>query len=50
MPEQDSNRALLDVGAGLNQLSNLANWELVVMWVNYKPIGDRCRSIYDVDT
>ena len=36
MPEQDLNPALCNVGAVLSQLSYQANWELVVIWVDYK--------------
>ena len=33
----------------LNQLSYQANWDLVVMWVNDKPVDDgyRCIPVYD---
>ena len=34
----DSNTDLCDVGAVLHQLSCQANWEQVVMWVDYKPV------------
>ena len=34
----DSNPNLCDAGALLYQLSNQANWEQVVMWVDYKPV------------
>ena len=36
-PERDSNPDLYDAGAVLNQLSYLANWELVIIWVYDKP-------------
>ena len=34
----DSNYDLCDAGAVLRQLSFQANWERVVMWVDYKPV------------
>ena len=34
----DSNPDLCDTCAVLHQLSNQANWEQVVMWVDYKPL------------
>ena len=34
----DSNPDLCDAGAVLHQLSNQANWEQVVMWVDYQPV------------
>ena len=37
-PEQDSNPDLCDAGAVLHQLSDQANWELVIMWVYDKPV------------
>ena len=37
-PERDSNHDLCDAGAVLNQLSYQANWEQVVMWIDYKPV------------
>ena len=37
-PEQDSIPDLCDTGALLYQLSYKANWELVVMWVNDRPV------------
>ena len=37
-PERDSNPDLCDAGAGLYQLSSQAKWELVIMWVNDKPV------------
>ena len=37
----DSNAALRDVGAALHQLSHPAIWEVVVTWVDYKPVDDR---------
>ena len=36
----DLNPDVCDAGAVFNQLSYQANWELVVMWVYYKPL--RC--------
>ena len=36
----DLNPDLCDAGAALYQLSYQANWEKVVMQVNYKPIND----------
>ena len=33
----DLNPDVCDAGAVFNQLSYQANWELVVMWVYYKP-------------
>ena len=44
-PERDSNHDLSDAGAVLNQLSSHNNLELVVMWVNRKPLDDGHRSI-----
>ena len=35
-----------DAGAVFHQLRYEANWELVVMWVYDKPVGDEYRSIY----
>ena len=35
---RDSNPDLCDAGAVLYQLSYQANWEQVIMWVDYKPI------------
>ena len=34
----DLNPDVCDAGAVFNQLSYQANWELVVMWVYYKPL------------
>ena len=34
----------------LKALIKLRSKELVVMWVNYKPIDDGYKSKYDVDT
>jgi len=34
----DSNPDICDAGAVLHQFSSEANWEQVVMWVNYKPV------------
>ena len=31
---------LCDASAVLHQLSYQANWELVVLWVDYKPLDD----------
>jgi len=46
----DSNPNLYDADAVRYQLSYRANWELVVMWVDYKPvdveIGDDNTRIY----
>ena len=36
----DSNPGLCDAGAVLHQLSYQTNWELVVMWVDFKPVDD----------
>ena len=44
-PEQDSNPDLSDAAAWLHQLSFQANWEPVVLWVDYKPVDDEYRSI-----
>ena len=35
---RDSNPDLCDAGAVLHQLSYQANWEQIVMWVDYKPL------------
>ena len=40
----DSNPDPWDAGAVLSQLSYQSNWELVVMWVDYKPGDDVYRS------
>ena len=50
--DEDSNPDLSDVGAVLNHSSYLANWELVAIWVNDKPVDDEYRSIHihDVNT
>ena len=45
-PEQDSNPDLCNVSAVLYQLSYQANWELVVMWGDNKPIDDIYIYIY----
>ena len=42
-PERNSNPDLCDAGGVLHQLSYQANWKLVIMWVDYKPVDD---SIY----
>ena len=36
----DLNPDLCDAGAVLYQLSYQANWENVVMWVDYKPVDE----------
>ena len=36
----DLNPDLCDAGAVLHQLSHQANWEQVVMWVDYKPVDE----------
>ena len=36
----DSNPDLCDAGAVLQELSYHTNWELVVMWVDHKPVED----------
>ena len=36
---RDSNSDLCDAGSVLNQLSYQANWEQVVVWVDYKPVN-----------
>ena len=41
---EDSNPDLFDSGAVLHQLSYQANWELIVIWVDFKPEDDRYRS------
>ena len=46
-PEGDLNPNLCDAGPVLYQLSYKAKWELVVMWVNDKPIDDGLRSPTD---
>lgn len=46
-PEQDSNPDLCDAAAMLYHLSYEANWDLVVMRFNVKPI-DSTYCIYDV--
>ena len=35
-----------NAGAVVYQLSYQANCELVIMWVDYKPVDDGYRSIY----
>ena len=47
MPEEDSNPDFCDAGAVLHQLSHQANWELVIVWVDDKPIesGHTCDVI-----
>ena len=47
MPEEDSNPDFWDAGAVLHQLSHQANWELVIVWVDEKPIesGHTCDVI-----
>ena len=49
-PEQDSNPDFCDSGAVLNQLSYQANRELVIMWVNDKPVGSgyQCDQINEI--
>ena len=37
-PERDSNPDFCDAGVVLHQLSNQANWDLVIMWVYDKPL------------
>ena len=44
-PERDYNHDLSDAGAVLHQLSSQNNLELVVMWVDRKPLDDGHRSI-----
>ena len=44
-PERDSNHDLSNAGAVLHQLSSQNNLELVVMWVDCRPVDDRHRSI-----
>ena len=39
----DSKPDLCDVGAVRHQLSYWANWELVVTWVDDKPVDDSLR-------
>lgn len=38
--KRDLNPDLCDANAVLYELTYLANWELVVMWVNTKPVDD----------
>ena len=40
-PEQDSNPGLCDGSAVLYQLNYPVNWELVLRWVDNKPVDDR---------
>ena len=40
-----SNPDICDASAVLYQLSYQANWELVITWVNDKPVDDGYRSI-----
>ena len=40
-PARDSNPDLRIAGAVLHQLSDPANWELVIMWVNEKPVDSK---------
>ena len=35
----DLNPDLCNVGAVLNQLSYQANWQLLIMWVDHKPVN-----------
>ena len=42
---RDSNPDLCDAGAVLHQLSSQVNWELVITWVDDKPVGDGYRSV-----
>jgi len=42
----DSNPDLFDASAVIYQLSNQANWELVIMWVNDKPLDDEYGPAY----
>ena len=44
-PGRDSNPDLCDAGAVLHQLSSQVNWELVITWVDEKPVGDGYRSV-----
>ena len=37
----DLNPDFYDLGASLCQLSYQANWELLIMWVDYKQVEDR---------
>lgn len=37
-------RIVMNAGAVLHQLSYQANWELIVIWVDFKPEDDRYRS------
>ena len=41
-----SNHDICDAGAVFHQMSYQANWELVFVWVDYKPKDDGYRSIY----
>ena len=42
---RDSNPDLCDGSAVLYQLSYQANWELVIVWIDDKPLDDGYRSI-----
>ena len=46
----DSNLDLCDAGAVLYQSSYQANWELIVLWVDNKPIDNGYRSTFEVYT
>lgn len=37
-------RIVMNAGAVLHQLSYQANWEQIVIWVDFKPEDDRYRS------
>ena len=43
-PKGDSNPDLCDAGAVLYQFSYRAKWELIVIWVDYKPGDNEYRS------
>ena len=42
---RDPNTELCDASTVLYQFSYQANWELVVMWVDDKPVDDGYKSI-----
>ena len=48
--ERDSNPGLRDAGAVLQKLSYQANWELVIMRVNHKPVDSEyiCDEINEI--
>ena len=42
----DSKLLLCHAGAVLHQLSYQVNWELVVMWLDYKPVEVNVDDVY----